>query len=278
MDFGPSNISHVVRFFGIVESMLEKHQKICLISTGKQRIPNAVFLLSCYMTFVLKMDADEVLAELDSITSHLEPFRDASNLPTSYPLYVKDCLMGLKKAISLKLFSFSSFNLRDYENHERVEQGDFNWVVPSKILALAGPCESNYQKFSSLAIAKGEPTFGFPQLIRYFKDNNIKAIIRLNNHLYKKEIFESEGIQHVDLFFPDGSNPPLWIVNAFIEICESLNGAVAVHCKAGLGRTGTLIAAYLMKKYKFTSRQAMGFIRIMRPGSIVGPQQEFIEQ
>jgi len=49
-----------------------------------------------------------------------------------------------------------------------------------------------------------------------------------------------------------------------------------VHCKAGLGRTGTAIAAFLMKNYRFSATEAIAWCRICRPGSIVGPQQHFL--
>lgn len=45
---------------------------------------------------------------------------------------------------------------------------------------------------------------------------------------------------------------------------------------AGLGRTGTLIACYIMKHYKFTAAEAIAWIRVCRPGSVIGPQQEFL--
>jgi len=49
-----------------------------------------------------------------------------------------------------------------------------------------------------------------------------------------------------------------------------------VHCKAGLGRTGSLIAAYAMKHFKFPADAFIGYIRIRRPGSVLGPQQQFL--
>ena len=73
------------------------------------------------------------------------------------------------------------------------------------------------------------------------------------------------------MFFIDGSTPPQNIVDEFLKISEAEPGALAIHCKAGLGRTGTLIGIYAMKHFKFPAADFIGWIRIARPGSILGP-------
>lgn len=64
----------------------------------------------------------------------------------------------------------------------------------------------------------------------------------------------------------------------FLKIAENANGAVAVHCRAGLGRTGSLIGCYIMKHYHLTAHETIAWIRICRPGSVIGHQQEWLEK
>ena len=51
---------------------------------------------------------------------------------------------------------------------------------------------------------------------------------------------------------------------------------MAVHCIRGMGRTGTMIACYLVKAYGMTGRTAINEVRRLRPGSIETKEQEQI--
>ena len=152
-----------------------------------------------------------------------------------------------------------------------MENGDLNWVLPDKFLAFCGP-------HAKSKIENGYPLHAPEAYMTYFRKHNVKCIVRLNKKIYDAKRFTDAGFQHNDLFFVDGSTPSDQIVRKFLEITERCDGAISDHCKADLGRTGTLIGFYIMKHYKFTASEVISWLRICRPGSVIGPQQNFLEE
>ena len=103
-------------------------------------------------------------------------------------------------------------------------------------------------------------------------------MVRLNEaDTYDAAVLERAGIAHHDLFFPDCTTPPDDVVERFLDICDGAAGAVAVHCRAGLGRTGTLIGVWLMRHAGFRADEAIGWMRTVRPGCVIGPQQAYLK-
>ena len=67
------------------------------------------------------------------------PYRDAGKGPSLYNLEVLDVLKGVHRATQLGWVDFRTFDIKSYEFFERVENGDWNWIVPGKFLAFATP-------------------------------------------------------------------------------------------------------------------------------------------
>ncbi|XP_027251381.1 dual specificity protein phosphatase CDC14A isoform X3 [Cricetulus griseus] len=276
-DFGPLNLAMVYRYCCKLNKKLKSYslsrKKIVHYTCFDQRKrANAAFLIGAYAVIYLKKTPEEAYRILLSgSTPPYLPFRDASFGNCTYNLTILDCLQGIRKGLQHGFFDFETFDVDEYEHYERVENGDFNWIVPGKFLAFSGPHPKS-------KIENGYPLHAPEAYFPYFKKNNVTAIVRLNKKIYEAKRFTDAGFEHYDLFFIDGSTPSDNIVRRFLNICENTEGAIAVHCKAGLGRTGTLIACYVMKHYRFTHAEIIAWIRICRPGSIIGPQQHFLEE
>lgn len=168
--------------------------------------------------------------------------------------------------------------------------GDFNWISP-QFLAFASPqsqpvapiplTSPAYAALPSCVpeIASARVSQPFKNVLTHFVQRNIGLVVRLNSELYCPSYFTALGIQHIDMIFEDGTCPPLPLVRKFIKLAHdqiARNKGIAVHCKAGLGRTGCLIGAYLIYRHGFTANEVIAFMRFMRPGMVVGPQQHWL--
>ena len=71
-----------------------------------------------------------------------------------------------------------------------------SWVLPGKIIAFSSPSSS--RKNGGLS-----PRHFIP----YFKEHNVRAVVRLNEKMYSHSEFEDCKIKVANLEFPDGSNP-----------------------------------------------------------------------
>ena len=169
--------------------------------------------------------------------------------------------------------------------------GDFNWIT-SKFLAFASPQHEpvttippdteEYQALPSNIpeILASDLPLPFKNVLAHFSSRRVGLVVRLNSELYSSSYFTALGIKHIDMIFEDCTCPSLPLVRQFIGMSHEMitikNKAIAVHCKAGLGRTGCLIGAYLIYRYGFTATEIISFMRFMRPGMVVGPQQHWL--
>lgn len=249
-------------------------------------------MLACYMVLIQNWPPHLALAPIAQVDPPLMPFRDAGYSQADYGITVQDVVYGVWKAKEEKCIDLDNFDLEMYEKFERVEHGDFNWVTPH-FLAFASPQHTPVAKITEdselypllprdLEAVDAHPTLPqpFKNVLKHFSDKNIGLVVRLNSHLYSPSYFEALGIQHLDMIFDDGTCPPLTTVRKFIRLAHETitvkKKGIAVHCKAGLGRTGCLIGAYLIYRHGFTADEVISFMRFMRPGMVVGPQQHWL--
>ncbi|MFW5870693.1 MAG: dual specificity protein phosphatase family protein [Candidatus Sumerlaeota bacterium] len=145
--------------------------------------------------------------------------------------------------------------------------GNFGYVVKGKLAGCAHPA------------AGGHLRRGLRQLK---EQHGIDAVVSLTESAPSSRLFEEFSIAFHHEPVADFS-PPTFAQMQRIEhfVIEQVqhDRAVAVHCTAGQGRTGTVLACLLLVLGRASDAQeAIEQVRHSRPGSIETPEQEaFIE-
>ena len=110
--------------------------------------------------------------------------------------------------------------------------------------------------------------------LRGLWDVGVRAIITLTGTPLYPEPVRRLGFDYLHSHISGTPSPfQLSEILRFVEERNAESKPVLVHCAEGKGRTGTVLAAYLVTK-GLTAEDAIGRVRELRPGSIETLEQE----
>lgn len=112
------------------------------------------------------------------------------------------------------------------------------------------------------------------------RDLGIEALVSLDEEGVPLHLVAEYGLHYLHLPIPDFHPPTLQQAERFIAFAKAQraeNRQITVHCRGGYGRTGTMMACYLVSQGK-TASEAIDLVRSARPGSIeTRAQERFVE-
>ena len=134
----------------------------------------------------------------------------------------------------------------------------FSWLIENKLAGSAIPTSIDE--------------------VQWMIKQGVKSIVTIREESLDESWIKDVNYLHVlsnDMGVPEFDD----LVHAvdFIHSRITNNEPVLVHCLAGMGRTGVILACYLVKYQKMSASEATEKVREERPGSIQSyPQEEII--
>src|SRR6476620_6143717 len=131
----------------------------------------------------------------------------------------------------------------------------FSWVDSPRLAALSYPDAED---------------------LRWLRRSGIDIVLTLTEDPLPRHWVNEAGLLAVHLPVPDMQAPTVEQLATAVETISNAKAsgmAVAVHCMAGIGRTGTILAAYFVNE-GMSPEEAIRTVRRLRPGSLETYEQE----
>nr|XP_046237649.1 protein tyrosine phosphatase domain-containing protein 1 isoform X2 [Scatophagus argus] len=158
-----------------------------------------------------------------------------------------------------------------WSDEEQAIKGLYSSWITDNLLAMARPSTEIIEKYN---------------IIEQFQRCGLKTVINLqrpgehascgnpleqeSGFTYRPEIFMEADIYYYNFGWKDYGVASLTTILDMVKVMSFAvqEGKLAVHCHAGLGRTGVLLACYLVFTSRMSADQAILFMRAKRPNSI----------
>jgi len=133
---------------------------------------------------------------------------------------------------------------------------NFGWVLDDELAGSQGPASLDDLSF--------------------LYSQGVRAVVRMEERTIAAD--SGTDLELVDMFVPvpDFTPPNLDQIQRMVEFIDQQTAEqrpVVVSCYAGIGRTGTVLACYLVHRGA-TAVDAINRVRELRPGSVQTPEQE----
>ncbi|KAI9516266.1 hypothetical protein NQZ68_019112 [Dissostichus eleginoides] len=158
-----------------------------------------------------------------------------------------------------------------WSDNQQAITGLYSSWITDHLLAMSRPSTEIIKKY---------------HIIDQFRRDGIKTVINLqipgehascgnplepeSGFSYRPEVFMENNIYFYNFGWSDYGVANLTTMLDIVKVMAFAlqEGKIAIHCHAGLGRTGVLIACFLAYATRMTANQAILFVRAKRPNSI----------
>ncbi len=150
------------------------------------------------------------------------------------------------------------------------------WAIPDVLAGMPMPYLHLHRRMSA-----GGALLDYDDDLPILHSAGVRAVVSLLNLPGDARVYDAAGFDFLCLPIPDGQPPSTnqaMELARFVSARQSAGKPVAVHCEAGLGRTGTMLAAYLISQ-GHTAASAIRRIREAESSAIETSRQiRFLEE